>query len=329
MAERPRLLFNAASLERVNSPCVQCDHYMIGGIVPLDCWLKSILLGYFLLFSQNAEASTAAETIKGYFHHTAWTLKDGAPQGIWAITQTPDGWLWLGGQFGLARFDGTQFEKIDLRPPQSNAKRGVSTVYASRSGDLWLGFIEGGVLELGQGKINAVSSFPGLRGVTQALSEDGDGRIWATTDTGMWVLEEGHWSNAGSEWGLPRLESVVDLALDAEASLWVGTATGFYVLPKGSRRFERTPEVLVKLATMGLSQDGAFWRRDQTGYTVIKQQNHSSNSSRAGLSQEAGNAEILVHDGRWWSVDCPRGICRTTADSLTGSQLLNKAGDDT
>jgi len=83
---------------------------------------------YLFTFPQTARGGTAPETIRGYYHHTAWTQKDGAPQGIWAITQTRDGWLWLGGSFGITRFDGVKFEPIDFRPAGSIDTRGIATL---------------------------------------------------------------------------------------------------------------------------------------------------------------------------------------------------------
>jgi ligand-binding sensor domain-containing protein len=41
------------------------------------------------------------------YGHTAWTARDGFSVGtIFAMAQTPDGYLWLGSEFGLYRFDG-------------------------------------------------------------------------------------------------------------------------------------------------------------------------------------------------------------------------------
>ena len=43
------------------------------------------------------------------YAHTAWTARDGFSVGaIFAMAQTPDGYLWLGSEFGLFRFDGVQ-----------------------------------------------------------------------------------------------------------------------------------------------------------------------------------------------------------------------------
>ena len=43
------------------------------------------------------------------YAHTAWKIRDGFSKGIiYAIAQTPDGYLWLGTEFGLLRFDGVR-----------------------------------------------------------------------------------------------------------------------------------------------------------------------------------------------------------------------------
>jgi ligand-binding sensor domain-containing protein len=38
--------------------------------------------------------------------HDFWGFKEGAPEPVFAIAQTADGFLWLGGPEGLVRFDG-------------------------------------------------------------------------------------------------------------------------------------------------------------------------------------------------------------------------------
>ena len=50
------------------------------------------------------------------YAHTAWTIRDGFfPGTIQTIAQTPDGYLWLGTEFGLFRFDGVQ--RVLWNPP--------------------------------------------------------------------------------------------------------------------------------------------------------------------------------------------------------------------
>ena len=50
------------------------------------------------------------------YAHTAWKVREGFGKGaIYSITQTPDGYLWLGTEFGLLRFDGVR--TMPWQPP--------------------------------------------------------------------------------------------------------------------------------------------------------------------------------------------------------------------
>src|ERR1700755_2868656 len=54
------------------------------------------------------------------YAHSAWTIRDGFFKGnIYAMAQTPDGYLWLGTEFGLLRFDGVR--TVPWRPPAGEA----------------------------------------------------------------------------------------------------------------------------------------------------------------------------------------------------------------
>src|SRR6266436_5860398 len=66
----------------------------------------------------------------------AWRVEEGLPDNIVdAITQTPDGYLWLGTQGGLVRFDGVRFSTVD--DPAFKIER-VRQLYVDRSGRLWV-----------------------------------------------------------------------------------------------------------------------------------------------------------------------------------------------
>ena len=77
------------------------------------------------------------------YAHTSWTAREGARMGlVFAMAQTPDGYLWIAGLFGLYRFDGLRFVK--WQPPDGQSlPGGPYSLLVSRDGTLWIGTFEG------------------------------------------------------------------------------------------------------------------------------------------------------------------------------------------
>src|SRR5712664_194179 len=74
------------------------------------------------------------------YAHTAWKIRDGFAKGtITSIAQTPDGYLWLGTEFGLLRFDGVR--SVPWQPPSDQLlpSNDISSLLAARDGTLWIG----------------------------------------------------------------------------------------------------------------------------------------------------------------------------------------------
>src|SRR5262245_56996308 len=78
-------------------------------------------------------------------HHTAWTAKDGAPSQISALTQTTDGFLWIGSAHGLFRFDGVEFERFVPSDGVSLPSHNTYALLATPDGGLWISFRPSGL----------------------------------------------------------------------------------------------------------------------------------------------------------------------------------------
>src|SRR5262245_3437681 len=74
------------------------------------------------------------------YAHAPWKIRDGFfKSGINSIAQTPDGYLWLGTQFGLLRFDGIKNVPWQPPPDQHLPSSHIYSLLATHDGTLWIG----------------------------------------------------------------------------------------------------------------------------------------------------------------------------------------------
>src|SRR5229473_6808187 len=95
------------------------------------------------------------------YAHKSWTVREGFfKSGIRGITQTPDGYIWLGTEFGLLRFDGVKSVAWDPPPGQHLPSSFIRGLLAARDGTLWIGTLKG----LASWKRGKLIQYPELAG---------------------------------------------------------------------------------------------------------------------------------------------------------------------
>ena len=114
-----------------------------------------------------------------------------------ALARTPDGYLWVGTQEGLARFDGVRFTVFDSgNEPAIPEQAHLGRCIVDRAGRLWIGTRSGmAVLENGRFK-TLQRSGASDHAYVRAIAEGKAGRMWVGTETGLFEIVDGEASRA-------------------------------------------------------------------------------------------------------------------------------------
>src|SRR5580698_8598698 len=110
------------------------------------------------------------------YAHTAWRMQDGAFNGTpHVVAQTTDGYVWIGTDAGLVKFDGVRFAPWEPPAGQKLASSTIFSLFPGRDGALWIGTSEG----LERWKDGNLVALSNAHGRINAIVEDHAGTIWA------------------------------------------------------------------------------------------------------------------------------------------------------
>jgi signal transduction histidine kinase/ligand-binding sensor domain-containing protein len=164
--------------------------------------------------------------------HTAFRARDGAPSGVRALAQTPDGFLWVGTETGLYRFDGVRFDStLGERLPNVS----IWSLYADVNGDLWIGYLFGGVTRVHQGELTYFPPGSIPAGSVRQFLRTSDGVLWVATNGGLARFDGKRWLKIDSSSGYSE-ERALSLAVCA-SRLQVLTPTAAFARDTTSGRF--------------------------------------------------------------------------------------------
>jgi ligand-binding sensor domain-containing protein/signal transduction histidine kinase len=160
-------------------------------------------------------------------------MENGLPQNtVQALVQGKQGFVWLGTEVGLVRFDGNGFQVFDRNSSPALPGNDVRCLLSSRDGALWIGTSEG-LARWNDGVVTAFTTANGLPGNgIRALAEDGDGGLWAWTELGLARLDRDKFVAAGAGDGLPA-SGIVSLVGLAGGGVWVATTQGVFYRAHG------------------------------------------------------------------------------------------------
>ena len=171
-------------------------------------------------------------------HFHSWSKEQGLPEiPVRALTQTRDGYLWIGDDGGVTRSDGLRFVTFDGQTGLTNHP--VRTLLGDSHGALWIGSATGGLERWQDGQEINLTTNSGLptNSVT-ALAEDNQGRIWIGTEAGLVIWQDGQLVILNNAEEIKH-HSITALFKDRQGNMWLGA--------KGAGVFERIGEKLLPI----------------------------------------------------------------------------------
>jgi signal transduction histidine kinase/ligand-binding sensor domain-containing protein len=237
------------------------------------------------------------------YSRTAWTQEQGLPQDtVRAIAQTADGYLWIGTDDGLARFDGYEFQTFSSANGDLPSDS-ITALEAAPDGSLWIGTPEGLVLYRDK-RFRTYTTRDGLvDDAVNGLLVDSGGRLWVVAGVALSRVEDGHFTNyvPGGQFPVTSVRTVME---DRQHRLWVAGFGGVGRI-EGGRYTSVIGSAELKgeiVTAMAGDASGNVWlagsmgvvRRSASGETRLYDQ-------RDGLPDLPVRALWLDRDGNLWA----------------------------
>lgn len=262
-----------------------------------------------------------AKAIAEYVHDS-WGEEQGFPGGpVNAIAQTPDGYLWLGTNRGLVRFDGVSFVLIEHSESSRVPFGPVLGLATDAQGDLWVRLQGPELLRYHDGTFQKM-----------LLASNGEEK---NVITAMCIGEKGQLLLSGLESGVARSSNhgfvtlfsrpvvpglIISMAETRDGKVWLGTREqGLYYFDQGRVTF-LSQELKDKKINSLLATDSELWIGTDSGLLRW----NSKELLKAGVSGAVDRAQITAftkdRDSNVW-VGTSKGLLRINDARVSTAEL--------
>ncbi|HTS24799.1 MAG TPA: two-component regulator propeller domain-containing protein [Bryobacteraceae bacterium] len=259
--------------------------------------------------------SLRSDPLAREYSHRVWRVQDGLPQNaIRAISQTPDGYLWIGSPGGLVRFDGSRFFAFDRSNTPAFRDDSILALCPSKDGGLWIGLEGGGLLQYRNHAFRAFGAAEGLtNGFVRALYEDRQGILWVGTDRGFFRLSGGRLQRLDGQGEIP-IAAITDISQDREGKIWVAAGIGLLTVEGGVvRRVQPGNRALSALRSVHARTSAEVWLSTAVGIRRLEQGEFRQDPRLAGIRALAMCED---HEGNLWIGTVGAGLVRVGPQSV-------------
>jgi diguanylate cyclase (GGDEF)-like protein len=279
--------------------------------------LAAVALVSFLVLPGSARALDPLKAITQYMYRS-WGAEEGLPQlSVTDILQSADGYVWVGTQEGIARFDGVRFTVFNKRNTEAIDNVAITSIAQTDDGVLWFGTEIAGLLRYHQGKFERLTARDGLGSnrIRDLVVEEGD-TLWIGTSDGLSRYRGGEFETWDTGDGLPH--PVVEVLSRGADGLWIGTPAG--VARLAGERIER-----IEIASLSRNTSVGALLEDADGTLWIGTNGQGLVSFREGRGVSYRAADGLGDDRIEQLAEDPRGAL--WIGTVTGG-LVRLVGDE-
>jgi ligand-binding sensor domain-containing protein len=312
----------------------------------LRYWRARQIFLLLLALSPCLPAVSATVNLSEY-QKQEWQVEDGLPQSeLRAITQVPGGRLLIATYGGVASFDGLRFTPIHVDAKDPAASEAVNALLVSRSGDLWIGTDDRGIIRQTAGTAINVSEQAGFyQERIRGLFEDSTGIIWAATHDGIERITV-HGGTQSIELlkqlGPVSGDIIAPFAEDGRGGLFILTSDGlFHLTARGMHKHVLEHHELHHILTgdaVAIYHDrrGILWVGLRDGLVRLTP-SAAKTSAKTGeqYTQEVVrgfNSEVTTlvgdHQGNMWVGTFNHGLCRVSDARISCWSTRDGLADD-
>lgn len=294
---------------------------------------RCVRFAYFLLLLALAVENFALDpnTALDKYIHRQWSVKDGLPHdSVTCFAQDTKGFIWVGTDNGLARFDGDDFKIFNKNNTKEIKNNSITSLNISADGTLWIGTDGGGISIFKNNRFKHFSTKDGLPSNFIRLITGDSSRNIRVSTCGGGVIGLRLWrfkiQITFTENDSNLLAGCVGAVLsDSKKNLWIGTDNGLKRSKAGKSLIYTVKKGLKDNRIRALCEDrqGKIWVGTAKGVSRITKTRGDSVliTNLTALDQHVVYSILEDKDGLIWTAT-DRGLYRVRK---TGRYKIEKA----
>jgi PAS domain S-box-containing protein len=286
-------------------------------------WLKQtrwIVIGIALAGLVTDASALDPNRLPSQYVREQWTAETRFPGGaVNGIAQTADGYLWIGTDKGLLRFDGFNFRPVSFASIATASNVPILQLLTDAGGKLWVRPQGADLVRQKDGKFESVRYGPDA--ITSLSKDNHDGVLVSDMAQGTLRFMEGHVQKLG-----PASPPVISMAETADGKVWLGTLGDGLFFLRGGRATKVNAGLPDRKINSLLPIGEELWVGTDTGLY----HGDGNGFRRLELPSFLGIVQVLSilrdHNSNMW-LGTTRGLLRINPKGISFSEENELRGD--